>query len=257
MKKLLKFCTIGGMALVIAACGNGEEETDTGDEAVTEETETAEEGTEDTASEEEEGAETESEDNASEEETGSESEEPTEEDSTDSESGDSAEESGTESEEGTEETETDESAAEETDEADAGEDAAAGEEQSKTFVLEEEGFVNELVYYHIDDEVQRQTSESDITYEALGVEDEEQARELLEQEAADYESVDGVEHNIQYDDEGIVETLEVDYTVAEISEISSLEGAEFDEEANEAQFISMEQSEEQLLNSGYELAEGE
>src|SRR5690625_1590299 len=89
MKKLLKFCTIGGMALVIAACGNGEEETDTGDEAVTEETETAEEGTEDTASEEEEGAETESEDNASEEETGSESEEPTEEDSTDSESGDS------------------------------------------------------------------------------------------------------------------------------------------------------------------------
>lgn len=251
MKKLLKFCTIGGMALVIAACGNGEEETDTGDEAVTEETETAEEGTEDTASEEEEGAETESEDNASEEETGSESEEPTEEDSTDSESGDSAEESGTESEEGTEETETDESAAEETDEADA------GEEQSKTFVLEEEGFVNELVYYHIDDEVQRQTSESDITYEALGVEDEEQARELLEQEAADYESVDGVEHNIEYDDEGIVETLEVDYTVAEISEISSLEGAEFDEEANEAQFISMEQSEEQLLNSGYELAEGE
>ena len=81
MKKLLKFCTIGGMALVIAACGNGEEETDTGDEAVTEETETAEEGTEDTASEEEEGAETESEDNAAEEETGSESEEPTEEDS--------------------------------------------------------------------------------------------------------------------------------------------------------------------------------
>src|SRR5699024_9327925 len=111
-----------------------------------------------------------------------------------------------------------------------------------------------LVYYHIDDEVQRQTSESDITYEALGVEDEEQARELLEQEAADYESVDGVEHNIEYDDEGIVETLEVDYTVEEISEISSLE---VDEEANEAQFISMEQSEEQLLNSGYELAEGE
>ena len=69
--------------------------------------------------------------------------------------------------------------------------------------------------------------------------------------------MDGVEHNIEYDDEGIVETLEVDYTVAEISEISSLEGAEFDEEANEAQFISMEQSEEQLLNSGYELAEGE
>src|SRR5699024_1317790 len=78
MKKLLKFCTIAGMALVIAACGNGEAETDTGDEAVTEETETAEEGTEDTDSEEEEGAETASEAKVSDQQTGAESEDQTE-----------------------------------------------------------------------------------------------------------------------------------------------------------------------------------
>lgn len=257
MKKLLKLCTVGGMALVIAACGNGGEDTDTGDDAATEETETTEEGADDTADGGEEGSETESEESASEEETASESEEPAEEDSTGSEAGDSSEESGTESESGTEETETEGSASDTSDEADAGEDAAAGEEQSKTFILEEEGFVNELVYYHIDDEVQRQTSESDITYEALGVENEEQARELLEQQSPDYEGVEGVEHNIEFGDEGVIETLEVDYTVADISEVSALEGAEFDEEADEAQFISMEQSEEQLLNSGYEEAEGE
>lgn len=232
MKNLLKLCTIGGMALVIAACGNGEDEADTGDEAATEETETAEEGSDDAASEEETDS-------------GSESEESTEEGIA------------SESEDGTEETEADDSTAEESDEAGAGEDAVAGEEQSKTFVLEEEGFVNELVYYHIDDEVQRQTSESNITYETLGVENEEQARELLEQESPDYEGVDGVEHSIEYDGEGIAETLEVDYTVADIAEISGLEGAEFDEEAEEAQFVSMEQSEEQLLSAGYELSEGE
>lgn len=262
MKKLLKLCSIGGIALVIAACGNGEEETDTGDEATSEETESAEEGTDGSASEEE----TESGDSESNEETGSEdsTEEGTE---SDSESESTAEEdgadAGTESEEGTGETETDsktgtdDAAAENSDEADAGEEAATGEEQSKTFVLEEEGFVNELVYYYIDDEVQRQTSESDITYEALGVENETQAKELLEQESPDYEGVDGVEHRIEFGGEGVIETLEVDYTVADISEVSDLEGSEFDEEAEDAQFISMEQSEEQVLNAGYELTEGE
>lgn len=214
MKRLFKLFTIGGMALVIAACGNGEEETDTSDEAATEESESAEDGPGDPVSDEEE-----------------------------------IEDAGAESENGTEETESDES--------DSGEDAASGEEQSKTFVMEEEGYINQLVYYHVDDEVQRQTSESEITYEALAVENEDEARSLLEENAGDYSSVDGVEHNIEYSEDGITETLEVDYTVADLGEIASLEGAEFDEEAEDAQFISMEQSEEQLLSGGYELVEGE
>lgn len=213
MKRLFKLCTIGGMALVIAACGNGEEETDTSDEAATEENEPAEEGPGDPVSDEEE-----------------------------------IEDEGADSENSTEQ---------ENSEADAGEEAASGEEQSKTFIMEEEGYKNELVYYHIDDEVQRQSSESEITYEALAVENEDEARSLLEEESVDYSSVDGVEHSIEYSDDGIVEMLEVDYTVADLGEIANLEGAEFDEEAEDAQFISMEQSEEQLVSAGYELAEDE
>ncbi len=213
MKRLFKLCAIGGMALVIAACGNGEEETDTSDEAATEENEPAEEGPGDPVSDEEE-----------------------------------IEDEGADSENSTEQ---------ENSEADAGEEAASGEEQSKTFIMEEEGYMNELVYYHIDDEVQRQTSESEITYEALAVENEDEARSLLEEESVDYSSVDGVEHSIEYSDDGIVEMLEVDYTVADLGEIANLEGAEFDEEAEDAQFISMEQSEEQLVSAGYELAEDE
>lgn len=218
MKRLFKLFTIGGMALVITACGNGEEETDTSDEAETEESESAEDGPGEPVSDEEEveGA-------------GSDSE--------------------TESEDAAEETESEET--------DAGESAATGEEESKTFVMEEEGYINELVYYHTDDQVQRQTSESEITYEALAVENEDEARSLLEDEAVDYSSVDGVKHSIEYSEDRIIERLEVDYTVADLGEIASLESAEFDEEAEDAQFISMEESEEQLLSAGYELAEGE
>lgn len=214
MKRLFKLCTIGGMALVIAACGDGEEEIDTGDEAATEENESAEDGPGDPVSDEEE-----------------------------IEDGDAESENGTEEEAESEN--------------DAGEDAASGEEQSKTFVMEEEGYINELVYYHIDDEVQRQTSESEITYEALAVENEDEARSLLEEEMEDYSSVNGIEHSIEYNEDGIIEKLEVDYTVADLGEIASLESAEFDEEAEDAQSISMEESEEQLLSAGYELAEDE
>lgn len=225
MKKLFKLCTVGGMALVIAACGNGEEETDTGEEAATEENNEVEEASspEDPVSEEEE---VESE--------GAESEDGTEADDTDSEA---------ESGEAVEE------------DAAADEDATAGEEESKTFVYEEEGSYNELVYYYIGDEVQRQTSLSEIDYEALNVSGEEEARELFEAGSADYSETEGVTHSIEYGEDGIVENLEVDYTEANLAEVAGLEGSEFEEGAEDAQFISMERSEEQVLAGGYELVE--
>src|SRR5699024_3840970 len=60
----------------------------------------------------------------------------------------------------------------------------------------------------------------------------------------------------RYGENGFVETTEVNYDEADLKEVSGLDGAEFEGEES-AQFVSMEQSEEQLLNSGYELVEGE
>ncbi|MCD2137696.1 DUF1307 domain-containing protein [Salinicoccus halitifaciens] len=197
MKNLLKLCTIGGMALVIAACGNGED-------AAIEESDEVEEGANspgDPVTEEEEVGEGES------------------------------------------------------DSSDGTEEDATSEEESKTFVYEQEGYVNELVYYYIGDEVQRQTSETEMTYEALGVAGEEEAREALDAIGAQYNEVEGVTQSIEYGEEGIVEKLEVDYSVANIGDIVNLEEESFEEDASEADYISMEDSEEQLLEEGYELVE--
>lgn len=212
MKNLLKLCTISGMALVIAACGNGEE-ADTGEEAATEESTGVEE------------------------ETNSPEEPVSEEEEVENES--------TEAGDGTEEDS----------EAAAGEDATSDEEESKTFVYEQEGYVNELVYYYIGDEVQRQTSETEMTYEALGVAGEEEAREALDAIGAQYNEVEGVTQSIEYGEEGIVEKLEVDYSVANLGDVVNLEEESFEEDASEADYISMEGSEEQLLDEGYELVE--
>lgn len=130
-----------------------------------------------------------------------------------------------------------------------------GEEETKTFVIEEGGMSNTLVYTYVDDEVRIQTSETTASYEDIGFADEEAARAELDQLSEDYQEVDGVEHNIEYDDEGFVETLEVDYDVADIAEVSGLEGSDFEGDVDQAQFISMTQTEEQLLNQGYELEE--
>lgn len=148
---------------------------------------------------------------------------------------------------------------EETDEstADVQEEAEDdGAEQSKTFVLEEAGSYNELTYHYVGDEVKRQTSTTEMDYEALGVTNEEDARLLLDDIARDYNATEGVQHDIRYSEDAFVETLEVDYEIADISEVSELEGADF-EGADGAQFVSMARSEEQLLDSGYILADGE
>ncbi len=215
MKNLLRLFTIGGMALVIAACGGGEE-AGTGDDAASEESANSPEEPVTEEAEVEEGNEEEAADSSSD------SSEAVEEDVN---------------------AETED------------EEAASGEEESKTFVYEEEGYINELVYYYTDDRVQRQTAESRMTYEALGVSNEDEARELLDEFSDQYNDVEGVTQEIEYTDEGIIETLEVDYSVASLGDVVALEEESFEEGAESAEYISMERSEEQLLSEGYEVVD--
>ncbi|MBF6841895.1 DUF1307 domain-containing protein, partial [Acinetobacter baumannii] len=72
----------------------------------------------------------------------------------------------------------------------ADEDATSGGEQTKTFVLEENGTYNELVYYYVGDEVTRQTSVTEMDYEAIGASNEEEAKELLSEASKEYTDTD-------------------------------------------------------------------
>ncbi len=292
---LKKYLLAGGLStmLILGACGNGEED-EGSDEETSEETENTESeddgeaeaddteddtsGTEDDADS---GEDTDSEDDTESEDDSNDSgdDADSEEDSNDSEddadSEDDSADAGDDSDEessldldsddedssigigGTEDLDENEEVTDEEDsDEETDEEATEGEEQSNTYVLEEEGTYNELVYYYVGDEVTRQTSVTEMDYAAIGVTNEEEARELLDEFAQEYTDTEGVEHNIEYGEDGYVETIEVNYDEADLSEVSNLEGAEFEGEET-ANFVSMERSEQQLLNSGYELVEGE
>lgn len=282
--------------LLLGACGNGDGEEAGSEEESTEETgdtesedggdeeadaseDEADDSTDDSEEEEDSGSEDDSADSEDDAENDSDTEEDssdsdndtdTEDDSSDSEdtSADSGDDSDDESSlevdsddedstigiggdtEDLDEDDTDE------EESDEETDEDASEEESNTYVMEQEGFTEEVVYYYIGDEVTRQTSETETDYEAIGVTNEEEAREIIDDLAQEYEDAEGVEHDIEYGEDSFVENTEVNFDEADFSEVSDLAGAEF--EGNEtADFISMERSEEMLFNSGYELVEGE
>lgn len=245
---LKKYLLAGGLStmLILGSCGLGGED-DGSDEEATEET--GDNELEDSGDEEANASENEADDSAD-----SEDEPDSEEDSSDS--GDDKDD---ESSPGVASDDDDSTigiggGTEELDEDNNDEDAS--EEESNTYVMEQEGMTDKVVYYYVGDEVKRQTSETETDYEAIGVTNEEDAREVIDELAQEYEDTDGVEHEIEYGEDSFVENTEVNYDEADFSEVSELAGADFEGEET-ADFISMKRSEELLLNSGYELVEGE
>lgn len=253
MKRFLQLLTAGTLVLLIAACGdNG----DSGDDTTEEEETDTEESTdaEDDSSTEDA---TEEDDSTTEEDATEEDDSTTEEGATGQDEDDSGtEDDATEADDSTEEESSTESDAGSDDSSQASDDNMTdGEEETKTFVAEGEGMINTLVYTYVDDRVLTQTSETTATYEALGYADEESARAELEPVAETYADTEGIEHSIEYTEDGIVENLEVDYEVANIADVADLEGAEFEGDLEQVDFISMTETEEALLNNVYELQE--
>lgn len=225
MKKLMQLLAIGSIATVISACGNGGDESE--DDAASDEEAATEEdsGTEENASGE--GDSASEEDRATESDSGTEGESsPNDDDSSTSEEGSSAEEFDT-----------------------------GGQEETRTYVAEDQGYTNTLVYTYVDDEVVNQTSQTEATYESLGVTDRAEAEEVLGSAVESYENTDGVEHSIEYGEDALQERLEIDYDTVDISEVAELDGAEFEGDTETAQFVSMSQTEQQLLDQGYALEE--
>lgn len=126
-----------------------------------------------------------------------------------------------------------------------------GEEKTRTFKAEEPGIEATITYYYQGDDVKKQTTENVIEYEAVGLESKDEAKEMFDPESEQFQGVDGVTHEMTYEDDHAIETLEVDYENLDFDEARSLPGMMFEEGAEEYG-ISMEQSAQMLLNEGFE-----
>ena len=134
--------------------------------------------------------------------------------------------------------------------------AACGSSSTKTFSYEEEGLTSEMTFTYNGDTVENEVSTTTLEYEALGLRSQEDAESALADFALDLEGVEGVTYNFEYGETEAVETLEIDYNTVELSELRSA-GIEIEGE-EDADTISMEQTEANLIDEGYEVTnEGE
>lgn len=130
---------------------------------------------------------------------------------------------------------------------------ASTQEDTKTFTLAQNGVAMELVFHYDGDKVIRQTANNVMPYEAIGVATKEEAQELLDPVAKQYQQVQGLDYTLEYSDSEAIESLTINYDELDYDSAKQLPGVNFEGDTDNG--ISMERTEEMLLDQGYELKE--
>lgn len=100
------------------------------------------------------------------------------------------------------------------------------------------------------DKVIEQTSKTETTYEALGVSTAEEAEAEF---MLDYDSTEGVKHQIDYLDDCLVESVTVNYDAVDIDEMSELAGSFVDGDASKG--VSLKLTVEMMEEVGYKIVD--
>ncbi|MGB3413538.1 MAG: YehR family protein [Microbacteriaceae bacterium] len=85
-----------------------------------------------------------------------------------------------------------------------------------------------ITYYANGDEVTKQSTVNVMNYAGIGLSGPDEARKLLDPIMAEFQGVTGLEHSVEYGDTAVTERMTVDYSIADIKEISELTGSSFE-----------------------------
>lgn len=129
----------------------------------------------------------------------------------------------------------------------------SGEESTTVLQTEQNGVTIKITLEAEGDKVVEQTADNIITYEALGLSSKEEAEAAFSEVNETFQGVEGVTHNMEFQDDQAVETLVVDYETADLEEVAQLEGSTFED--TDADFISLEKTIEMLESQGFEKVE--
>lgn len=130
--------------------------------------------------------------------------------------------------------------------------AACGskELEERVFETEQSGVKSTITYFHEGDKVKKQTAESVVPYEALGIAGKEDAQALFDPEAEKFKGIDGIKHEIKYTDSEVIENLEINYDDLDFDKAKGLPGVTFEGDAEE-KGVSMEKSAEMIKKQGF------
>ena len=119
-------------------------------------------------------------------------------------------------------------------------------EGSKVYVKKQPGVQMEITLYYKGDVVTRQTAKNIITYSELGLTKEafkKQAEKLGEK----FKGIKGLEDKVDYQDNVAIETVTVDYSIANVHELSGLPGVGLGNEK-----VSLKKTEEKLIEERFD-----
>ena len=119
-------------------------------------------------------------------------------------------------------------------------------EGSKVYVKKQPGVQMEITLYYKGDVVTRQTAKNIITYSELGLTKEtfkKQAEKLGEK----FKGIKGLEDKVDYQDKVAIETVTVDYSIANVHELSGLPGVGLGNEK-----VSLKKTEEKLIEERFD-----
>lgn len=124
-------------------------------------------------------------------------------------------------------------------------------ESTTTLVAEENGLTVEITLIAEGDEIIRQNSKNEISYESLGVNSPEEAEDMLAEYMVGYDTTEGITHQVDYQNERVIETVEVDFKTIDVEEASQLAGSFFQGDPSEG--ISLEATVELMQELGFEV----
>lgn len=127
--------------------------------------------------------------------------------------------------------------------------SAASQSKTKTFVNDNAGMATEMVFTYEGDKVTHQKTTNTLPYESLGVTTKEEAKDILDPIAKEYQGHEGLTETIDYQEDHLVEVVEIDYSVVDIEAIRNIQGMVFEGDVSNG--ISLKRSEEMLLEQGF------
>ena len=130
--------------------------------------------------------------------------------------------------------------------------SACGNEKTKTFVGKQSNVKVEVTYTYKGDKIIKQKSVSTLKYSDFGISDDtskKRVKEAIERQSEKMQDVKGVKESTKENDEGFVETIDVDFEKADIDTLKSKGIVNI--AGNKGTSISMKKTEKKMKEIGF------
>lgn len=122
-----------------------------------------------------------------------------------------------------------------------------------TLALSEDDYDTEITYEADGDIIKKQTTRSEATYEQYGVQNKASAEVAFNEIVEQYQSIDGVDFDIEFFDEKVEQSLTIDFENIDAEDLKEVPGVNID--GNLKKGVSLKATVKVLQEQGYEIVD--